>query len=68
MAKGKVQVIRKKVPTDWEDALQGFLFLKQAQGLAERTLTDYRKHIPGMVSKLLAYDICSNIPLILSST
>ena len=51
MAKGKVKTIRKEVPTDWKDALQGFLFWKQAQGLAERTLTDYRKHVSQLFNR-----------------
>ncbi|BAF60316.1 integrase [Pelotomaculum thermopropionicum SI] len=45
MAKKKVATVRKEVPDTWQEALQGFLFWKQAQGLAERTLTDYRKHV-----------------------
>lgn len=45
MAKRKVLAIKEEVQTTWEEALQGFLFWKKAQGLAERTLTDYRKHV-----------------------
>ncbi|MHB1041748.1 MAG: hypothetical protein ACYC0Q_02805 [Eubacteriales bacterium] len=44
MAKRKV-LVKKEIPETWEDALWGFLFWKQALGLAERTLTDYRKHV-----------------------
>ncbi|HHV61218.1 MAG TPA: tyrosine-type recombinase/integrase [Firmicutes bacterium] len=42
---GKILRIDKKIPGTWQDALQDFLFWKQAQGIAPRTLTDYRKHI-----------------------
>jgi len=45
MAREKVSAIRKKVSATWEEALQEFLFWKESQGLAERTITDYRKHV-----------------------
>ncbi len=45
MAKGKVLALKREIPKTWEEALQEFLFWKQAQGLAERTLTDYRKQV-----------------------
>lgn len=37
--------IKKEVPATWEEALQEFLFWKQGQGLAERTLADYQSHV-----------------------
>jgi len=45
MAKGRVLTIKKVVPASWEEALQGFLYWKQAQNLAERTISDYRNHV-----------------------
>lgn len=45
MAKGKVLRIRKDVPDTWEEALQQFCFWKQAQGLSQRTIIDYRTQI-----------------------
>ena len=32
------------VNVNWEEALQGFLFWKQAQGLSKTTLNDYERH------------------------
>jgi site-specific recombinase XerD len=37
--------IKRGIPASWTDALQSFLFWKQAQGIAPRTLEDYRKHV-----------------------
>ncbi|MFZ5650121.1 MAG: hypothetical protein ACOY4I_04600 [Bacillota bacterium] len=45
MAKGKVLEIRKDITGTWQEALEGFLFWKQAQGLSETTLKDYRTHV-----------------------
>lgn len=45
MAKGKVLRLKKDVPPTWEEALQQFLYWKQAEGLSTTTLADYRKHI-----------------------
>ncbi len=39
------KVSQAKDASSWEKAKQGFLFWKQAQGLSERTLFDYRKHL-----------------------
>lgn len=39
------KVLKKKKLERWEDALQQFILWKQAQGLAERTLEDYRYHV-----------------------
>lgn len=51
MAKKKAQPITEELETTWEEALKGLLFWKQAQGLAERTLTDYRKHISQLFNR-----------------
>ncbi|MEW5953310.1 MAG: hypothetical protein AB1815_06095 [Bacillota bacterium] len=45
MAKRKVLSARGNLPETWEEAMKGFLFWKQAQGMSQRTLKDYRKHI-----------------------
>ncbi|MTI85328.1 MAG: site-specific integrase [Firmicutes bacterium] len=49
MAKKKVVTVKKKktLPEkeNWEEAFQGFLLWKQAQGLSETTLDDYKKHV-----------------------
>ena len=45
IAKRKVLAIKKEVPATWEEGLQEFLFWKQDQGLAERTLADYQSHV-----------------------
>jgi site-specific recombinase XerD len=45
MAKGKVLTIRKRGMLTGEEALQGFIFWKQAQNVSERTLKDYRSHV-----------------------
>ena len=44
MAKRKINV-KKNRPTTWQEAMQAFLFWKQAQGLSERTISDYRSHV-----------------------
>ena len=44
MAKRKINV-KKSRPGTSEEALQSFLFWKQAQGLSERTVKDYRSHV-----------------------
>jgi len=31
--------------SSWEEALRGFLFWKQAQGISKTTLQDYRLHV-----------------------
>jgi site-specific recombinase XerD len=41
----KVLRIGKKRPTAWEEALEAFLRWKQAQGVRETTLEDYRYHV-----------------------
>jgi len=41
----KVLRIRKDVPATWEEALQQFLWFKQAQGVSDTTLGDYRYHV-----------------------
>ena len=41
LAKCKVLRIKKNVPTTWQEALQQFMFWKQAEGKSERTLLDY---------------------------
>ncbi len=43
--------LKKQIPESWTDALQQFLYLKQAQGLAPRTLEDYRKHVTHFFTK-----------------
>jgi len=45
MARGKVSNVRNEVPSTWKEALKEFLFWKQAQGLSERTLEDYKTHV-----------------------
>lgn len=37
--------IRKYVPKTWEEAREGFIIWKQAQGLSERTIKDYHYHV-----------------------
>ncbi|NPV78921.1 MAG: tyrosine-type recombinase/integrase [Firmicutes bacterium] len=37
--------IHKKLPDTWKDALQDFLSWKQAQGVASRTIKDYKDHV-----------------------
>lgn len=43
MAKAKVLRLRSEAPTTWQEALQLFLYWKQAQGRSETTLKDYSK-------------------------
>ncbi len=45
------KVSQAKDASSWEKAKQGFLFWKQAQGLSERTLFDYRKHLKQFFSR-----------------
>jgi len=45
LAKGKVLRIRRDAPATWGEALQQFLYWKQAQGRSGRTLADYRKAV-----------------------
>lgn len=45
MAKAKVLRIDKNKPVTWDEALKGFLCWKQAQGVSERTMKDYRSHV-----------------------
>ncbi len=42
---GKVVALKKTVPATWQDALQQFLWFKNAQGLSDTTIADYRKHV-----------------------
>lgn len=39
------RAIRKSVPKTWEEAMNGFLIWKQAQGISDRTKKDYNSHI-----------------------
>lgn len=41
----KVIKLEKSKPRDWQDALQEFLLWKQATGVRERTLSDYKLHV-----------------------
>jgi len=45
MARKKDLNVKKEVPATWKEALQEFLFWKQAQGLSERTVKDYQTHV-----------------------
>jgi site-specific recombinase XerD len=45
LASKNKQKMKRQIPASWTDALESFLFWKQAQGLAPRTLEDYRKHV-----------------------
>lgn len=45
MGRSKVVSIQKEVPATWEEALQQFLWWKQAQGLSKRTVEDYKLHV-----------------------
>jgi len=47
----KVLNIKKNTPSTWEESLQAFLFWKQAQGLSERTILDYRKHVSQLFNR-----------------
>ncbi len=47
-----MQVLRlNPVSLTWEEALQEFLFKKQAEGVSERTLKDYRSHVSRFFSQ-----------------
>jgi len=48
---GKVVRLRKDAPATWQEAAKQFLLLKQAQGLAPRTLEDYRRHLERFFAK-----------------
>ena len=50
MAKGKVIRLKKDLPATWQEALEQFIFWKQAQGRRERTLSDY-KHVVSLFFK-----------------
>jgi site-specific recombinase XerD len=41
----RVRNVSTKAKSQWEETLDYFLLFKQAQGLAERTLSDYREHV-----------------------
>jgi hypothetical protein len=45
MGRSKVVSIQKQCPATWEEALQQFLWWKQAQGLSKRTVEDYKLHV-----------------------
>ncbi|NPV89229.1 MAG: site-specific integrase [Firmicutes bacterium] len=45
MAKKTVLKFNRNAPQTWEDALQEFLWYKQAEGISETTANDYRTHI-----------------------
>jgi site-specific recombinase XerD len=45
MARSKVVAIQKQCPATWEEALQQFLWWKQAQGVSKRTVDDYKLHV-----------------------
>ena len=45
MGRSKVVSIQKQCPATWEEALQQFLWWKQAQGLSKRTVEDYKPHV-----------------------
>lgn len=42
---GRILLGLKRVWGSWDDMMQEFVWFKQAQGLSETTLADYRKHI-----------------------
>ncbi len=45
MGKRVTNVVQvKNLNSNWEDALKGFLFFKQAQGISKTTLNDYKRH------------------------
>ncbi|RYD05023.1 hypothetical protein N752_11710 [Desulforamulus aquiferis] len=47
----------KHLPENWQEALQQFIFWKQAQGLSERTINDYRYHVSQFYNQFpKAYD------------
>ena len=41
----RLSVITTKTKTNWESSLDYFLLFKKSQGLAVRTLNDYREHV-----------------------
>ncbi|RYD01932.1 hypothetical protein N752_27805 [Desulforamulus aquiferis] len=45
MAKRVTKITNQKVILTWEEALKGFLFWKQAQGISKRTYADYKDHV-----------------------
>ncbi len=46
MGKRVTNVVQiKNLYSNWEDALKGFLFFKQAQGISKTTLNDYKRHV-----------------------
>ena len=45
MAKNKVVKIKKDIPATWEESSKQFCWWKQAEGISERTIDDYKKHI-----------------------
>ncbi|OPY57240.1 MAG: hypothetical protein A4E55_01783 [Pelotomaculum sp. PtaU1.Bin035] len=45
MAKSKVLSVKKQRFVTWREVLEGFLFWRQAQGLSETTINDYRTHV-----------------------
>lgn len=45
MGRSKVVSIQKQCPATWEEALQQFLWWKQAQGVSKRTVEDYKLHV-----------------------
>jgi site-specific recombinase XerD len=51
MAKSRVVRIRKDLPGTWEEALEQFLFWKQAEGLSVTTLNDYKIHLRRFFSR-----------------
>jgi site-specific recombinase XerD len=44
----RVRNIKQAVNTNWKDVLENFILAKKAQGLAERTINDYRYHISNL--------------------
>jgi site-specific recombinase XerD len=44
----RVRTIKQAVNTHWKDVLENFILAKKAQGLAERTINDYRYHISNL--------------------
>lgn len=44
----RIRTIKQAVNTHWKDVLESFILSKKAQGLAERTIEDYRYHISNL--------------------
>ena len=42
---GRVIAIRKELPSTWQEALEQFLWFKQAQGLSTETIAGYKKDV-----------------------